>query len=87
MRLPYKISEAGSRLYRAGVSYHNWQTVPFFQVFTCDPAPTPSQVEEIKGYCPDAQFKTIGPQYAPEIRRVAILFPRAAWYRDQRGRA
>lgn len=87
MKLPYKISEAGSRLYRAGVSYHAYGTIKqgndaLFTYFKADKV-TDEQLATLKQYCPDVQVKGIGAQYAPELRSVAICFPKAAWYRNQ----
>ena len=85
MKLPYKITEAGSRLYRAGVSYHAFGTIKqgnaaMFDYFKCDKL-TAEQAATLRQYCPDMQVRTASPMYAPELKSVAILFPKAAWYR------
>ena len=86
-KLPYRISEAGSRLYRAGVSYFQFGTLKhgreaIFDYFTCDGV-SAEQLAMLREFCPDVQVAGGHAQYAPEIKRVNILFPKAAWYRAQ----
>ena len=85
MSLPYKISEAASRLYRAGVSYHAYGTIKqgnsaLFDYYKADKV-TDEQLATIRQYCPDVQLKGTRSQYAPELRSVIVCFPKAAWYR------
>jgi hypothetical protein len=85
MKLPYKISEAASVIYRAGVSYHAFGTIKqgraaLFNYYKCDKV-TEEQLETIRQYCPDVQVKGIAPTYAPELRSVALCFPKIAFYR------
>lgn len=92
MRLPYKISEAGSRLYRAGVSYYAFgiakqNGAALFDYFTLSEPLTEAQAQAVRDYCPDFQIGGSRSQYAPEIKRQVLLFPKAAWYRNQRGQA
>ena len=87
MRLPYKISDAARQLYRAGVSYHDYGTIKqgstaLFNYYKCDKV-TEGQLATIRQYCPDVQVKGIRSEYAPEIKSVAICFPKAAWYRNK----
>ena len=87
MKTPYKISEAASRLYRAGVSYHDFGTIKqgktaLFNYYKCDKV-TDEQLATIRQYCPDVQLKGVRSQYAPELRSVIVCFPKAAWYRLQ----
>lgn len=85
MKLPYKITQAGAMLYRAGVNYHNFGTITkngarMFDYFLCDKV-SEAQAATIRAFCPDVQFRTSSPQYAPEIKRAAVLFPKIAFYR------
>lgn len=85
MKLPYKISEAGCVLYRAGVSYYDYGTtlcgkVKLFDYFQCYGI-TEEQKQEIIKYCNDVQFVQVQYKHAPEIVRTQILFPKIAWYR------
>lgn len=87
MKLPYRISEAGSKLYRAGVSYHAYGTIKqgtkaLFNYFKADNI-TDSQIVALREYCPDMQVTGMRSEYAPELRSVCIMFPKAAWYRAQ----
>jgi hypothetical protein len=87
MKTPYKISEAASRLYRAGVSYHDFGTIKqgktaLFNYYKCDKV-TDEQLATIRQYCPDVRLKGVRSQYAPELRSVIVCFPKAAWYRLQ----
>lgn len=89
MKLPYKISEAGSRLYRAGVSYHAFgvakqNSAALFDYFTLSEPLTEAQAQAVRDYCPDFQIGGSRSQYAPEIKRQVLLFPKAAWYRANR---
>ena len=85
MKLPYKITEAPRMLYRAGVSYHAFGTIKqgktaLFNYYKCDKV-TAEQLATIRQYCPDMQVKGIGATYAPELRSVALCFPKIAFYR------
>ena len=87
MKLPYRISDAGSKLYSAGVSYHDYGTIKqgktaLFTYFKADKI-TDTQLAAIKAFCPDVQVKGLRSQYAPELTSVAICFPKTAWYRAQ----
>ena len=87
MKLPYKISDAASQLYRAGISYHAYGTLKvcktaYFDYYKSDKI-TDSQLETIREFCPDVQLQGIRSEYAPEIKGVAICFPKAAWYRNK----
>lgn len=86
MKLPYRISDAASTLYRLGVSYFNYGTVhvgkqAMYDAYQTD-AVSPEQAAALMEFCPDVQIVTTRSEYAPEIRRVAVLFPKAAWYRQ-----
>lgn len=83
--LPYKISEAASVIYRAGISYHAFGTIKqgraaLFDYYKCDKVTT-EQLATIRQYCPDMQVKVISATYAPELRSVALCFPKVAFYR------
>lgn len=83
----YKINEAASRLYHAGVSYYDYGTInhgkiAMFDYYKCDKV-TDEQLVTIRQYCPDVQVKGARSQYAPELRSVLVCFPKAAWYRQQ----
>lgn len=87
MRAPYKINEAASRLYRAGVSYYAYGTIKqgktaLFNYYKADKV-TDAQLEALREYCPDVQVKGARSEYAPELRSVLVCFPKAAWYRQQ----
>ena len=87
--MKYKISEAGGRLYAAGVSYHahgytkNEKGQSHFLFFTLCKAPTAAQMAELLSFCPHMQIKQSAPAFAPELKKAVALFPRAAWYRGQ----
>jgi len=93
MKKQFKISEAGARLYAAGVSYHahgytkNASGESLFQFFKLCKAPTAGQVAELLSFCPHVQIVESSAQYAPELKRAVALFPRAAWYRKQGAQA
>lgn len=85
----FKNTMAASTLYGLGISYHATGTISeqgrkekLFDFYTADKV-TEEQKAALLAIAPDVQFKTIGPQYAPEIKRVAICFPKAAFYRAQ----
>ena len=87
MKLPYKISDAASQLYRAGISYHAYGTLKvcktaYFDYYKADKV-TDAQLTIIREFCPDVQLQGIRSEYAPEIKSVAICFPKAAWYRNK----
>jgi hypothetical protein len=89
MKLPYKIKDAGSMLYRAGVSYHASGTtkagkVSVFDFFQCDTI-TNGQLGKIREYCPDVQVAGVHHKFAPELKMVHVLFPKSAWYRAKMG--
>ena len=82
MKLPYKITEAASRLYRVGVSYHDYGTIKkgkiaYFDYYKADKI-TDAQLATIREFCPDVQLQGIRSEYAPEIKSVAICFPKIA---------
>jgi hypothetical protein len=91
--MKYKISEAGGRLYAAGVSYHahgytkNDKGQSLFLFFKLCEAPTAAQVAELLRFCPDMQLKQSAPAYAPELKRAVALFPRAAWFKQKGAQA
>lgn len=85
MKLPYKISDAASQLYRAGISYHAYGIIKndgkaLFNYYKCDKI-TASQQKTIAEFCPDVMIRGCASQYAPELRAVLVCFPKAAWYR------
>lgn len=85
MKLPYKISDAASRLYRAGIAYHAYGIIKndgkaLFNYYKCDKI-TAEQQKKIAEFCPDAMIRGCASQYAPELRSVLVCFPKAAWYR------
>ena len=87
MKLPYRITEAGSRLYRAGVNYHEFGVirhsgVALYDYFKADKA-TPEQIDALKTWCPDLKMAQSQSEYAPELGKVLFMFPKAGWYRQQ----
>ena len=87
MKLPYKITEAPRMLYRAEVHYHAFGTLKigksaYFDYYKTDKI-TDAQLATIREFCPDVQLQGIRSEYAPEIRSVAVCFPKAAWYRNR----
>lgn len=85
MKSPYKITQAADHVYSAGVSYHAHGTVmrgrtALFLFLQCDTI-SDTQVAKLRVYCPDMQVVGVRHKYAPEITRVHLLFPKAAWYR------
>jgi hypothetical protein len=89
----FKISEAGARLYAAGVSYYahgntkNANGESLFVFFKLCKAPTAAQIAELLTFCPDMKTAQSSPQYAPEQKNAVLLFPRAAYYRKQGAQA
>lgn len=71
----------GADLYRAGVSYYNDGNVVNREgkrvgfAFLCDSV-TQAQKDALKAVCPSVEFRTSSPEYAPEMKRVAIFIPR-----------
>ena len=87
MKLPYKITEAPRMLYHAGISYHAFGTLKigksaYFDYYKADKI-TDAQLAIIREFCPDVQLQGVRKEYAPEIRSVAVCFPKAAWYRNK----
>ena len=87
MKLPYKITEAPRILYLANISYHGFGTIKigktaYFDYYKVDKI-SDDQLAKIKAFCPDAQLHGVRKEYAPEIKRVAICFPKIAWYRNK----
>jgi hypothetical protein len=87
MKTPYRISQAASHVYRAGISYHAHGVVKagktaMFDFFQCDKV-TPDQIAKLREYCPDMHFVGVQHRHAPEIERVQLMFPKAAFYRQQ----
>lgn len=83
----FKNSQAGSFLYNLGVSYHGYGIIKnekkeqLFDYFKVDKV-TLEQWSEIVKACPHAQLKTSKSQYAPEIVKGLICFPKAAFFRN-----
>lgn len=85
MKLPYRITDAANRLYRAGVAYHTYGTLKvgktsYFNYYKADKV-TDSQLEALREFCPDVRLKGIRSQYAPELQAVGVFFPKIAWYK------
>lgn len=85
--LKFKNSQAGSFLYNLGVSYHDYGIIKndkkeqIFDYFKVDKVSL-EQWDKIVEVCPYAQLKTSRSQYAPEIVRGLICFPKAAFFRN-----
>lgn len=84
-RTMYHITEAPHRLYCAGVDYYDngvtkLGNVALFDYYACDGV-TPEQLAVLRAYCPDLQVQIVSHKYAPELKRVHLLFPKRAWYR------
>lgn len=85
MRLPYKKALEAATLYKTGVSYHAFGVIKqgksaMFDYYKADSI-TEDQIATLKQFCPDMQVAGMRSQYAPELRSVCIMFPKAAWYR------
>jgi hypothetical protein len=84
----FKNSQAGALLYRLGVDYHATGTIKdeagalLFDYYRCD-AITDAQRQAIAEVVPDVRFFRTSREYAPEIQRVCVAFPKAAYYRQQ----
>ena len=86
MKTPYRISQAASHVYRAGVNYHAFGVVKagkiaMYDFFQCDKI-TDDQVSKIREYCPDMKVTGVQHRHAPELTQVHLLFPKAAFYRQ-----
>ena len=83
----FKNSQAGSFLYNLGVSYHDYGVIKndkkqqIFDYFKVDRV-TLEQWNEIVKACQHAQLKTSKSEYAPEIVKGLISFPKAAFFRN-----
>ena len=68
----------GKFLYDLGVVYHGTgeftEGNTVYEYYKVDTV-TSGQVSEIKSEYPGAKIKGISPEYAPELKRVAICFP------------
>lgn len=84
----FKNSLAAPTLYNLGIRTHghgvikNEAKAAMFDFYMADYV-APEQKAALLAIAPDAQFKSIGPSFAPEIKKVAICFPKAAFYRQQ----
>lgn len=77
---PYRMYEAGVRQYASGVIRCDKSGAALFEYYKADSV-TAAQRAELLAYCPDIKFMTASPQFAPELKAVAICFPKAAFYR------
>jgi hypothetical protein len=84
----YKISAAPSFLWGIGVRQYasgtlqDKQGVKLFDYYKTDSI-TETQKEQLRQWCPDVQFLSATPAYAPEIKAAVIAFPKAGFYRKK----
>jgi len=69
----------GKFLYDLGVVYHGTgeftEDKTVYEYYKVDTI-TSEQVTEVKSKYPGAKIKGVSPEYAPELKRVAICFPK-----------
>ena len=87
MKPNYRITEAASRLHSAGISYTDYGVlthdgVELYNYYKVARV-TGAQIAKLREYCPDMQVIEMQSTHAPEIKRVALCFPKAAWYRQK----
>lgn len=82
----FKNTLAPSTLYAIGINYYSTGTISdrvtgkkLFDFYMTDGV-SDKQKLALLAIAPDVQFKTVAPAYAPEIKRCAICFPKAAFY-------
>jgi hypothetical protein len=83
--MQYQITKAAGFLYDLGVRFYESGTISkgkekLFDYYKADSI-TPDQKAAILQWCPDANFKIAQSQYAPEIIKPIVCFPKAAFYR------
>lgn len=76
-----------STLYKTGVNYHAYGVIKqgktaLFDYYKADRI-AEDQIATLKQFCPDMQVSGMHSEFAPELRAVCIMFPKAAWYRAQ----
>lgn len=74
-------------LYDLGVSYHDTGTITMdnrkhFDYYKVDSI-TPEQKEKITNIQSDVQFKSLATVYAPELTKLIICIPKAAYYQTK----
>ena len=79
-RAPAFLHSIGFRQWESGVISDRATGTPLFDYYKADTL-TDAQRAAILAWCPDAQFKHAGPQYAPEISHPIVCFPKAGFYR------
>ena len=83
--MKYQITQAAPFLHNRGVSFYETGTltkngVKLFEYYKTDSI-NAAQKAAILKWCKDARFFSSSPEYAPELRRVMICFPKAGFYR------
>jgi len=83
--MKYQITQAASFLYNRGISFHETGTltkngVKLFDYYKTDSI-NAAQKAAILKWCKDARFFSSSPEYAPELKRVIVCFPKAGFYR------
>ena len=83
--MAYRITQAASFLYDRGVYFHETGTltkngVKLFDYYKADSIDATQKAAILK-WCKDARFFSSSPEYAPELRRTMICFPKAGFYR------
>lgn len=86
--MKYRITLAASFLYDIGVSFHATGTIKkgkaaLYDYYKTDKV-TEEQKEKILSWCKDAAFFNTAWEYAPELKGIAIAFPKAGFYRQEK---
>ena len=87
--MKYQITMAASFLYEIGVTFHGTGTISdkigrkLYDLYKCDTL-TQKQKEKLLLWNPNIKFFTVSPQFAPEISKVGIGFPKKAMMREIR---
>jgi hypothetical protein len=82
----YKITCAPAFLYGIGVNYHATYNIKgddgaaLYDGYAVDRL-SGEQMGDVLKWCKFAQFKSVKPSYAPEIKSTLIMFPKAAQMR------
>lgn len=81
----YQVTMVPAFLYGIGVSYHatgtlNKNGVKLFDWYKADSITTEQKATILK-WCKDARFFNTCSEYAPELKKVMVAFPKAGFYR------
>ena len=86
----FRITQAPWLLNACGVRYHAHGTLAckdtgakLFDYYKADSISAEQRADILRA-APYVQFFGTSPAYAPELRRVMVAFPKAAWFRQNK---